>query len=222
MTFLEECIRDSIPVWEQCLRTEFLQKMAAGELDEECLKGYIVDDSLYLREYARVFAWGIIRAECMEEIRVLHSLLAFVNENEDAARLRYLSYFKLTDGQIQTMALRAENQAYIDTMIEAARNGRGAAECLMACLPCMLSYSWIFTRMVKATPGVLETLSGAMVEEYAAESYAQLCRQWTEAADEICRQISPERRRKCREVFRKCSEHELEFWNMSARKREDL
>ena len=56
MTFLEACIQDSLPIWESCLDTKFLKGIADGTLPEECFKGYIVDDSLYLREYAKVFA----------------------------------------------------------------------------------------------------------------------------------------------------------------------
>ena len=37
--------------------------------DEACFKGYIVEDSLYLREYAKVFAWGMTKAKDMQTIR---------------------------------------------------------------------------------------------------------------------------------------------------------
>ena len=33
-----------------------------------------MDDSLYLREYAKVFAWGMVKAEDMEEIRTYYEL----------------------------------------------------------------------------------------------------------------------------------------------------
>ena len=68
MSFVEQCVQDSLPIWEQCLNTEFLRGLAAGPLAEDCFKGHIVDDSLSLREYARVFAWGMTRADTMEEV----------------------------------------------------------------------------------------------------------------------------------------------------------
>ena len=86
MSFLDTCIQDSLPIWRSCLETPFLRRMADGTLDEECFKGYIVDDSLYLREYSKVFAWGMIHSNDMEEIRNYYSLLAFVNEAEDSTR----------------------------------------------------------------------------------------------------------------------------------------
>ena len=121
-------------MWEKCLHSEFLTHLADGTLDEACFKGYIVEDSLYLREYAKVFAWGMTKAKDMQTIRTYYSLLSFVNESEDAARLHYLKHFGLTDEGIQSLPLRPENRAYVDSMIEAAKNGEGAAECMMACL----------------------------------------------------------------------------------------
>ena len=90
MSFLDQCIQDSLPIWQQCLESDFLQGLADGTLDEECFKGYIVDDSLYLREYAKVFAWGMTKARDMDDIRACYSLLAFVNEGEGTTRLYYL------------------------------------------------------------------------------------------------------------------------------------
>ena len=81
MTFLEQCIQDSMPIWQTCLESEFVQGVAHGTLPEECFKGYIVDDSLYLREYSKVFAWGILHTHDMEEIRNYYSHLSFVNES---------------------------------------------------------------------------------------------------------------------------------------------
>lgn len=101
MNFLEECIQDSLPIWESCLNTKFLKGVADGSLPEECFKGYIVDDSLYLREYSKVFAWGMIHSRDMAEIRNYYSLLSFVNESEDATRRYYLKRYGITDEEIQ-------------------------------------------------------------------------------------------------------------------------
>ena len=65
MTFVKECIEDSLPIWEACLDTSFLRQLADGTLPEELFKGYIIDDSLYLMAYTKVFAMGILKAESM-------------------------------------------------------------------------------------------------------------------------------------------------------------
>lgn len=222
MTFLEACIQDSLPIWESCLDTKFLMGIADGTLPEECFKGYIVDDSLYLREYAKVFAWGILHAASMEEIRNYYSLLAFVNEAEDSTRRYYLKRYGLRDEEIQRLPLRAENQAYVDRMLSAAKHGQGAAECMMACLPCMLSYGWIFGELIRRSPEVENTPFWTFVSDYAGGRYDAICREWTAFADKVCWDLSPQRRAECKKLFRDCSEHEYHFWEMSASPRDDL
>ena len=175
-----------------------------------------------LREYAKVFAWGMTKAKDMQTIRTYYSLLSFVNESEDAARLHYLKHFGLTDEGIQSLPLRPENRAYVDSMIEAAKNGEGAAECMMACLPCMLSYGWIFQKLLEEKPSVQDTLYGALVVDYADKGYEAACRDWAAFAEKVCEGLSDERLARCREIFHACSEHELNFWAMAASPRSDL
>ena len=188
----------------------------------DCFKGYIVDDSLYLREYAKVFAWGMVKAEDMEEIRTYYELLSFVNEGEGATRLCYLERFGLTDAGIQRLPQRPENLAYTRTMIAAARDGAGAAECMMACLPCMVSYGWIFTRLLERFPGVGDTPYWPLVRDYAGAEYRAACERWAAFTEKICTGLEPARERRCAEIFRACSVHELRFWEMSGRPREDI
>ncbi len=39
----------------------------------------------------------------------------------------------------------------------------------MACLPCMLSYGWIFQKLLEEKPSVQDTLYGALVVDYAGK-----------------------------------------------------
>ena len=157
LPFVSALVQADLPVWEQCLQTEFLQKMENGTLSEDCFKSYLVEDSLYLREYAKIFAWGMTKATTMAAMRTYYSLLSFVQENEDLTRLRYLEQYGLREADIQSLPLRPESRAYLDCMIDAARTGEGEAECLMACLPCMLSYGWLFQKLLQRSPAVKDT-----------------------------------------------------------------
>ena len=221
MSFVDECIRDSLPIWEQCLNSEFLKKLENGTLDEACFAGYIVDDSLYLREYAKVFDWGMTKAETMEDIRICYSLLSFVNGGEGTTRLHYLSRYGLQDAEIQHLPQRPENKAYTDCMIEAAQNG-GMAECMMACLPCMISYGWIFQKLLERSPAVLDTPYGPLVQDYAGEGYDAACKEWAAYTDKLCVGLSAAQKARCMEIFRACSVHELHFWEMSELPRRDI
>lgn len=221
MGFVAKCVQDSLHIWEKCLNSPFLRQLEAGVLDEECFKGYIVDDSLYLREFAKVFAWGMTNAKIMDDVRICYSLLSFVNEGEGSTRRYYLKRYGLNDAEIQQLPQRPENKAYTECMIEAAKNG-GMPECMMACLPCTIGYGWIFQHLLERTPSVKDTVYWPLVRDYAGEDYDEICRAWVEYTDKICESLSPERRAACMQIFRDCSRHELNFWKMSERPRADI
>lgn len=42
LPFVSALVQADLPVWEQCLQTEFLQKMESGTLSEDCFKSYLV------------------------------------------------------------------------------------------------------------------------------------------------------------------------------------
>ena len=148
--------------------------------------------------------------------------LAFVNEAEDSTRRYYLKRYGLLDEEIQPLPLRPENRAYVDYMLNAAKNADDAVDCMMACLPCMLSYGWIFGEMLKNVPTVQNTLYARFVNDYAGERYESICKAWEAFTEKVCAGVSPEREAHCLEIFRTCSEHEHHFWEMAARPRTDL
>ena len=64
----------------------------------------------------------------------------------------------------------------------------------MACLPCMLSYGWIFQKLLEEKPSVQDTLYGALVVDYADKGYEAACRDWAAFAEKSAK---PERRAPC-------------------------
>ena len=222
MSFVAECVQDSLPIWERCLDSEFLRGMERDTLPEDCFAGYIVDDSLYLREYGRVFASAIVKARTLEEMRTYYSFLAFINDGEGTTRVRYLEKMGLSEAAIEPLPQRPENRAYTSYMLQATLQGTLGPECMMAGLPCMLSYAWIFHTMARRTPSVLTGRFGEMIRDYITPEGDEICREWSAFADKLSADLTPAERQRCMEIFRQSSLHELRFWEMSARPREDL
>lgn len=220
MSFIDTCIADSLPIWEDCLRSEFLVKMTKGTLEEKCFRDYMIDDSLYLRQYAKVFAWGIIGTDDPEAMRTFYSFLSFVNEGEGSTRLHYLKVFGLSDAEVQTLPQRPQNKAYTDFMLKASQEG--AAECMMASLPCTLSYGWIFSQMLKQHPQMRQTSYWPMLQDYTEKGYAEICDRWIAFGNKLCTDLPQVRLDRCLEIFRECSRLELGFWEMSKHPRTDI
>ena len=171
MAFMKDILTRNIPIWEECAATPFVQEVQTGKLPLEKFKRYMIQDSIYLKNYARIYGKAIFHADTLREIQLYYSMLNFVNDTESEVRLDYLKQFCITDDDIELIAPLPENQNYIDFMFEIASHGKNE-EILMAVLPCMLSYSYIF-RKLAAVPTSRQSRYWDFIKDYADEQYAE-------------------------------------------------
>lgn len=216
MSFMNEVLEKNIPIWDECIATPFVQEMKGGTLPFECFKEYMIQDSIYLKHYARVYGKEIYHAKTLRDIQLYYSVLSFVTDTESAVRLRYLDQFGMTDDDIESIAPLPENQRYIDFLLETAERG-DEKEMLMAVLPCMMSYSYIFRRLAE-DPESKESRYWDFIEDYADDCYAKSCEEWSEFTDKKCKNLSNAEKEKLSHIFKKASLLELDFWKMPYRR----
>ena len=103
MTFFEEAVAAAMPLWRAAADEDFLTGMGEGTLDRQAFLDYIVQDSLYLRDYLKAYAMALVKSQTLRQMQVFYSVLGYVNDGENATRLRYLSEAGLTDDDVDTM-----------------------------------------------------------------------------------------------------------------------
>ncbi len=52
MAFMKDILTHNIPIWEECAATPFVQEVQTGKLPLEKFKRYMIQDSIYLKNYA--------------------------------------------------------------------------------------------------------------------------------------------------------------------------
>ena len=213
-TVLDRIISDSIPIWDECINTPFIQEITDGTIEDEKVLKYIVEDSIYLLEYAKCFAYEIAKCKTLENIRYFYGILGFVNESETSVRREFIKNHGLTDFQVETKAPDTACKEYTDFMISHCKDGT-LQEGLMSILPCMLSYQYIFKKVYNIKPSLLKTKYAGLLEFYCCDEYKDLAEEWKEYASKLCGEVSAEEEKHLTEIFRKSSEFELNFWKMS-------
>ena len=217
MSFMEGILKQNMPVWDKCIATLFVQDMKDGTLPIEVFKEYMIQDSIYLKNYARVYGKAIYHAETLREIQLYYSILNFVTDTESVVRLNYLRQFGMTDDDIEFIDPLPENQNYIDFLFETAERGNGC-EILMAVLPCMLSYSYIFRKLADE-PESRKSRYWDIIHDYADDQYAESCKEWCDFADRKCGSLSEADQKKLGNIFEKAGYMELDFWNMAYKRK---
>lgn len=90
MTFMEKIVEKNIPIWDACEATPFIREMKSGELSTEKFRRYIIQDSIYLKNYARVCGKAVYHSVSLKDIQTWYSMLSLVTEEESLVRLSYL------------------------------------------------------------------------------------------------------------------------------------
>lgn len=218
MDFMQEVIGGSMDVWQACAKERFLEQMALGTLDKAKFLDYIVQDSLYLRDYLKVFAYAITKSDTLKDMQLYYGLLGYVNDGENLTRLGYLKDLGMSDEMVDLSQKRPQCLDYCDFLIDTARQG-DQADILMAMLPCMLGYNYVFERLKARSPQVLTGYFAPLVKDYTTEGYRACCRQWTAIANQKCAGLGRARQARLGETFRQASLHELSFWQMAGEDR---
>lgn len=63
MAFMKDILTRNIPIWEECAATPFVQEVQTGKLPLEKFKRYMIQDSIYLKNYARIYGKAIFHAD---------------------------------------------------------------------------------------------------------------------------------------------------------------
>ena len=67
--------------------------MGENTLDKEKFRKYLIQDFLYLKEYAKVYAMGLIKSDKMENIKFFKESIVGILEDESATHIEYLKDF---------------------------------------------------------------------------------------------------------------------------------
>ncbi len=210
----------AMPIWEEIMKTPFIQEMIEGTLPVEKFKNYTIQDTLYIKGFSRTYAYGFINSDDIKIMRRFYQCMHVILADESMLHIRYLKeFYGMDEEKVYELKMEPENKAYTDYMVEIAKTGT-AQETLAAVMPCILSYLYI-AKIVKEQAEQKNTLEGShfqlWIEEYASDRYAQACEEITEFMNDISADLTDAQRERIMEIFCTSSKHELAFWTMAYR-----
>lgn len=212
MKFTDKLYNEVKEIWKDYLEHPFIIGMKDGTLDKDLFRDYLVQDYLYLKEYAKVFCMGIVKSKDMEEMRFLYKSISGTME-EGASHIRYMEELGITEKEAENMRAKNENVNYTNYMNNVSLQG-DVKEIAIATLACSWSYGFIGEHLLRKA-----NLEGnyykEWIELYGNGSYREFMNSWLKYINDICKNISKEEEIRYIEIFKKCSLYELEFWNMS-------
>ena len=96
MTVTERLLASSRELWDAYNGHPFVRGIADGSLDEEKFRYYMIQDYLYLIDYAKVFALGVVKAVDMESMRLFANYVHQILDGEMEIHKAYMKRLGIT------------------------------------------------------------------------------------------------------------------------------
>ena len=201
-------------VIDACSAHPFVRGIQDGSLNHEKFRFYIIQDYLYLKEYAKVFAVGVAKAKDLDIMRLFAQYIP-VMDGELNVHEGYLARLGVTQEEVDAAVPGFANLAYTSYMLRVAYE-EGAAETLAAILPCAYSYEEIARRMVAENGDCLgDPFYGDWVRSYIGSEYSEANRELFNALNRLSARYTQPGIKHLEDIYRMGCRFELGFWDMS-------
>jgi thiaminase/transcriptional activator TenA len=201
-------------IWDGYLTHPFVAGIGDGSLPLEKFRFYMIQDYLYLYDYCKVFALGIVKAQDPELMRFFADFVHSTLNGEMTIHRSYLSRLDYDIAGIEQEEKSLTNLSYTHYMLAIGQN-EGLLELLVSILSCAVSYEHIGKHLA-SIPGAAEhPFYGEWIRGYASKEYADGNVRLNEMVDRLGEGISPEQTARLKEIYRNCSRYEKLFWDMA-------
>ena len=203
-------------IWEGYLQQPFVKELGEGTLSLERFQYYMLQDYLYLLDYVKVFAYGVVKAKDEGMMAEFTSMLHHTLHGEMDIHRAYMSRVGISEEAVAAANPVLANRSYTSYMLDVAARG-DELDVLVAVLSC----AWTYAVIGKHHMGMLGAQEhihyGEWVRGYCSDEFQNDSLRLIGLVDELGADISDKRRDELCDVFRNCCLFERGFWDMAYR-----
>ncbi|GAB1805164.1 thiaminase II [Priestia megaterium] len=213
MKFSERLYEKLQPIWRQNHNHPFVQGMGDGTLEKEKFRFYMIQDYLYLIDYAKLFAIGAMKATDLQTMGKFAALLDSTLNEEMSLHREYAKKFEISEKELEKAQPSPTTLAYTHYMLHVGQSGT-LAELVAALLPCMWSY-WEIGKELSEKPGANNEFYREWIEMYSSEEFGELATWCINLFDSLTEEKSEAELEKLEEIFLNTTRFEYMFWDMA-------
>ena len=214
MNTAEKLLTATEGIWKTYNEHPFVVGIQNATLDKDKFRYYIIQDYLYLEDYAKTFAVGVAKVKSLQTANLFAKYISVMN-GELNVHEGYLAKLGVTQEEIDSAPRSLDNLSYTSYMLRVAYE-EGEAEILAAILSCAYSYEIIAKNIVKNNPeSINDEFYGDWIKGYASEIYAEENIILLNELNRLAESYSEKQVQHLIDIFVACSRYELAFWEMS-------
>lgn len=212
MAFTDELYSAAASIWQAQLEHPFVRGIGDGTLDEERFKRWVIQDYRYLKEFARIFAWAVAKAERLESMGWYAAVLHLTLNTEMELHREYASRFGLTAEALESAPMWPTTRAYTDFLVRTAADG-DMADLVAALLPCAWGYVFVARDLAKGEPPADQRYAD-WVAQYSSDEFAEAADWLKREMNRLATDAGDARRARLIDLFVLSSRYEWQFWEM--------
>ena len=171
MRFFEKLKTHAAEEWRAYTQHPFTDGLADGSLSEASFKDYLIQDYLFLIEFARAYALAAYKAPDLTNMRDAASGLSAILDVEMDLHVKLSGGWGLSPSDLEQTPAGAETLAYTRYVLDTGMRGDLLA-LKVALSPCVIGYAEIASRLA-IYPGALAEWNpySVWIAEYSGEAY---------------------------------------------------
>ena len=206
---------DCATEWAHYVDHPFVRGLGDGSLPRASFQHYLVQDYLFLIQFARAYALAVYKSDTLDEMRQAAAGVSAILDVEMDLHVRLCGEWGLNRQVLEETPEARATIAYTRFVLEVGLKG-DLLDLQVALAPCMVGYAEI-GRSLAARPGALDGSNPYRdwIAEYAGETYQDLAARAVAALDRTAEtRLAEARRPRLTAIFRQATRLEADFWDM--------
>ena len=218
MSFFERLKTQASAEWRAYTTHPFTAGLADGSLREGAFRHYLVQDYLFLIEFARAYALAVYKSPEVADMREAAAGLSAILDVEMNLHVKLCAGWGLSPQDLEHAPPASETLAYTRYVLDAGMRG-DLLTLRVALAPCVIGYAEIAARLVaQPKAGASNNPYRVWIDEYAGASYQAVAAGARAHLDRLAdRYVTPAREAELVAVFREATRLETDFWEMGWR-----
>ena len=213
-TFSERAWKNTSGLYQRILDLPFNRELGDGTLSEDRFRFYMIQDALYLAEYARVLSVASAKAPDMEEMRFYAKAAETVVVVERALHGGFFEKFGIDPKAAAAAEPSPSCYGYTNFLLATALKG-SYAELTAAVLPCF----WIYWEVGNHIAGIARPANPyqAWIDTYADPGFGEAVETAKGIADRAAAAASEAEAAAMMTAYKRCAQFEWMFWDSAYR-----
>ena len=123
MKFSESLYESVEDIWRSYYEHPFVKGIGNGTLEIDKFKFYMIQDYLYLLDYAKVYALGIVKADTEEVMQGFSTMVNSILNGEMSIHRSYMKRLGITSEELKKAKASLDNISYTHYMLAVSQMG---------------------------------------------------------------------------------------------------